>query len=88
MKFNKIMEYLDEMTWNDVKNGGSDHYKNGKSHTEPIDLYVSMGTFNSFALSSIIKYAARSTSSQRPINQKDLDKIIHYACLLKAQGKE
>lgn len=87
MKFSKIMEKIDELEWNDLKNGGSDHYKTGETSIEPIDLYKSNGTLRFFALNSIIKYAFRNTNAEKPINPKDMNKIIHYACLLKASGK-
>lgn len=88
MKFSKVMEVIDEMAWADFKNGGSTHYKADKSGIEPIDLYKSAGTLRDFALCSIIKYAHRNTHDEKPLNQRDLDKIIHYACLLKALGRE
>jgi len=76
---------LDIDGWEKLKVKGSTHYKNGG--VEPIDLYLSAGMFDDFALCSIIKYAFRS----RPDMQLDegtfnanMDKIIHYAELLKA----
>jgi hypothetical protein len=47
-----------------------------------VDLYRSLGLFPAFALCSIIKYASRQTD--KGLNASDLDKIIHYAELLKA----
>jgi len=84
MKYDKLQTILDTLTWEDVKNGGSSHYKKGKDSIEPIDLYLSLGTFPAFALSSIIKYASRSVNLDEGIKEKDIDKIIHYACLLKS----
>ena len=67
-------------TWEEIKRGGSGHYKTGS--VEPIDLYKSIGILQDFAIASIIKYAARQ--KQKGINVSDLDKIIHYAEMLKA----
>jgi hypothetical protein len=67
------------MSWDELKQRGSNHYKNGG--VEPIDLYRSIGALRAFALCSIIKYAARNINY---INDKDMDKIIHYAEMLKA----
>ena len=61
---------------------GSDHYKTGG--VEPIDLYISGGMFRHFALCCIIKYAFRNRDG---INERDMDKIIHYAKLLKQGGE-
>jgi hypothetical protein len=66
--------------WDELKQRGSTHYKS--SGVEPIDLYRSLGLFNDFALASIIKYASRQ--KQKGLNESDLNKIIHYAELLKA----
>ena len=66
-------------TWEEIKRGGSGHYKTGS--VEPIDLYKSIGILQDFAIASIIKYAARQ--KQKGINVSDLDKIIHYAEMLK-----
>ena len=67
-------------TWEEIKQGGSGHYKTGS--VEPIDLYKSLGILPDFAIASIIKYAARQ--KQRGLNESDLSKIIHYAEMLKA----
>jgi len=67
-------------TWEEIKRGGSGHYKTGS--VEPIDLYKSIGILQDFAIASIIKYAARQ--KQKGINVSDRDKIIHYAEMLKA----
>lgn len=64
--------------WEEVKKSGSEHYKGG---VEPIDLYKSGGMLKDFALCNIIKYAYRQRGGP---NHKDLDKIIHYARMLKA----
>lgn len=56
---------------------GSEHYKGGS--IEPIDLMISKGIFEDFALSSIIKYAARFKNTR---NKNDLKKIADYAHIL------
>ena len=70
------------MSWDSLKKAGSDHYKAGE--TEPIDLYKSGGTFQDFAISSIIKYAYRNRRelTNRKVSELDMKKIIHYANLL------
>jgi len=70
-------------TWEELKQQGSKHYKTGG--IEPIDLYRELGIFRGFALSSIIKYAARNVGKgpdENPVSTKDMQKIIHYAELL------
>lgn len=61
---------------------GSDHYKTGG--VEPIDLYKAGGMFRHFALCCIIKYAFRNRDK---VNERDMDKIIHYAKMLKEGGE-
>jgi hypothetical protein len=73
-------EALRNIAWEEVKKGGSQHYKTGG--VEPIDLYKSLGIVKPFAIASIIKYASRNVV--KPINNKDMDKIIHYATMLKS----
>jgi len=66
----------------DVKRKGSDHYKTGG--VEPFDLLESGGILRDFAIGNIIKYAFRNRSQLgRPISKSDMDKIIHYAEVLK-----
>ena len=69
------------LTWDDIKKRGSDHYKTGG--VEPIDLYKDGGMLADFALCSIIKYAYRNKDGVF-VSAKDMDKIIHYAEMLKA----
>ena len=72
-------------TWDSLKEKGNPLYKNGG--IEPIDLYRSMGVLRAFALCSIVKYAARNIGGgpdEAPVNNKDLDKIIHYTELLRS----
>jgi hypothetical protein len=77
---------LKEIAWEEVKKRGSDHYKTGA--IEPIDLYRSLGILRSFCIASIIKYAARNVGNS-PIKNKDMDKISHYAEILKvAYGEQ
>jgi len=73
---------MSKKTWEEIKGSGSDHYKQ-KGEVEPIDLYKSMGILQNFAIASIIKYASRNTM-YRYVKVKDMDKIIHYAEMLKA----
>ena len=70
--------------WKALKNRGSEHYKNSPDSVEPIDLYASGGCFQDFAIGNIIKYAFRNSSKAGSFNPKDMDKVIHYAELLKA----
>ena len=67
-----------EMTWEDIKNKGSAHYKTGR--VEPIDLIKDGGMLQAFAVASIIKYAFRNREGQ--ISKKDMEKIKHYADML------
>jgi predicted phage gp36 major capsid-like protein len=74
-------------SWNELKQQGSAHYKTGD--VEPIDLYKSGDMLHDFALASIIKYAFRSREEEqldRATFLKNMDKIIHYASLLKAEN--
>lgn len=76
-------------TWDELKRRGSDHYKTGS--TECIDLYRSGHMFQEFALASIIKYAFRSREEEdldRATFERNMDKIIHLASLLKADNAE
>ena len=73
------------MTWEELKQQGSDHYKTGG--VEPVDLYRAGGMFRDFALCSIIKYAFRSRLGAALTYEKfdaNMDKIIDYAQKLKA----
>ena len=75
-------------SWEEIKGLGSVHYKPG-GQVEPIDLYLSMGILKEFAIANIIKYASRNVGSDRTVKCKDMDKIIHYAEMLKsAYGEE
>ena len=69
-----------KLTWDELKKKGNAHYKTGG--LEPIDIYKATGMFNHFARCNIIKYAFRLKGKD------DLDKIIHYAQLLKAELEE
>ncbi len=63
---------------------GSSHYKTGD--VEPIDLYRSLGGLRAFAVCSIIKYASRNVGGgwqSKSISIQDMDKIIHFAEILK-----
>ncbi|RLE36898.1 hypothetical protein DRJ17_07665 [Candidatus Woesearchaeota archaeon] len=70
-----------------LKQKGSEHYK--VDGVEPIDLMRSGGMLRDFCIGNIIKYAFRNRSQLgRPISKKDMDKIIHYAEILKALADE
>jgi hypothetical protein len=71
-------------TWEQLKQGGSDHYKTGG--VEPIDLYRSLGILIPFCIASIIKYASRML--KKGVNESDCGKIVHYVRLLMANHKE
>lgn len=72
------------MTWDTIKQAGSAHYKTGS--TEPIDLYKSGEMLRDFALCSIIKYAYRNRcQARREVSASDMDKIVHYASMLKEE---
>jgi hypothetical protein len=71
------------MTWEAIKLKGSKHYKTGG--VEPIDLYRAAGCLKEFALCSIIKYAFRSLTKRR-IDLRDIEKIIHYAEIVREGG--
>ena len=72
-----------ESNWESLKRSGADHYKTGL--IEPIDLYRSGGILKHFAVGNIIKYAYRQREA---ISVSDLDKIIHYAEMLKCLSRE
>lgn len=75
---------LREIAWEEVKQRGSEHYKNGT--IEPIDLYRSLGILKPFCLASIIKYASRNVT--KTVSNRDMEKIEHYAEILKAAEGE
>ncbi len=70
--------------WEKVKKAGERHHKTGG--TEPIDLYKAGGILKPFAIACIIKYAFRNRN--RPILEKDLDKINHYVAMLRVLSHE
>jgi hypothetical protein len=74
--------------WERAKQMGSTHYKN--SGVEPIDLYKAGGYLEHFVIGNIIKYAYRLGKRRQRDKIADLNKIIHYATLLKVdlEGKE
>jgi Protein of unknwon function (DUF3310) len=72
---------MDGKKWDELKKKGSYHYKS--NDVEPIDLYLSNGMFQYFALCSIIKYAYRNADGVF-VSNSDMNKIIHYAEFLKA----
>lgn len=88
MKFLDLMNELSKMQWDDVKMGGSMHYKLGAECVEPIDLYKTSGALRDFAACCIIKYAYRNIRCNGKMSRSDLFKIIHYACLLLVADNE
>lgn len=78
------------MTWDEIKQGGSSHYKAGE--VEPIDLLRDLKPHHSLtalevkALTDNIKYSFRML--QMGTNTKDLGKIQHYTamCQWRLQG--
>lgn len=74
---------MDQDKWNELKRKGSAHYKTGG--IQPIDLYLAMDPegFRSWAIFEITSHALRNLVPREKILE-DLDKIIHYAELLKA----
>lgn len=71
------------MNWEDTKINGSPYYKGG---IEPVDLFKQGEILYDFAIGSIIKYAYRSREDANRKQESKLDdvnKIIHYACMLK-----
>ena len=84
-----IEDVLYDSGWKKLKMGGSNHYKSGT--VEPIDLYKAGNMFHDFACASIMKYAFRSRKEMnlnKELFNKNMDKIIHYASLLKAMREE
>jgi len=57
---------------------GSEHYKTGG--VEPFDLYRAGDMMRDFCVANIIKYGFRNRRELgRPVDQKDIKKIKHYA---------
>lgn len=82
------MEHKDplEQHWAVIKDKGSKHYKG--NDLEPIDLYRSRGTLWLFSLVSIEKYAFRNETGPTEKTVNDMDKIIHYAEMVKFLVRE
>lgn len=68
--------------WNDIKQIGSNHYKTGT--VEPIDLIRAAGYLEGFVGGSIIKYAFRMGRVKRAKAIQDMEKVEHYARIMKA----
>ena len=70
------------MTWEKIKELGSDHYKTGE--IEPIDLFKAGGILHDFSVGNIIKYAYRNRKRLvgDKISRKDMIKIKHYSEIL------
>mgnify|MGYP000848405985 CR=1 FL=1 len=58
------------------KTEGSDHYK---GDIEPVDIMISKGIFEDFAIGNIIKYAFRYKVTR---NLNDLRKAVDYGHML------
>lgn len=74
--------------WMKVKRKGSKHYHGGG--LEPIDLMRAGGLLYPFAISCIMKYAYRNRKANRLVSviKEDMDKIIHYAEMVKVIARE
>lgn len=73
--------------WILLKTKGNYRYKSGG--VEPIDLFKNGDMLQDFALGCIIKYAYRNRSKVSELPSiDDLDKIIHYAEMLKEMVNE
>jgi len=69
------------MNWDEIKQGGSDHYKT--CDIEPIDLFKSGGMLWDKIVADIIKYAYRNRRELgQPVKLKDIEKIHHLADML------
>jgi|SRR5271157_3676523 len=79
---NRPAEVKTELTWTDIKQRGSAHYKIGDGEVEPIDLIKSLGLLRHFAIASIIKYASRSVGKD-VVPDSDINKICHFASMLR-----
>ena len=76
--------------WNQLKQGGSKHYKTGT--VEPIDLYKSVKPHKSisalsiFAFCNVIKYSFRQLT--QGYKKKDCGKIKHYISMIEIENDE
>ena len=77
---------LKDIEWNRLKTEGSAHYH--ATDIQPIDLYKSLGLFRSWAIAEICQHALRNRDEGKPVSNKDMGKIIHYAKLLMAAEGE
>lgn len=71
--------------WKVLKRKGSNHYKAGE--IEPIDLMKAGGLLYPGSIKDIIKYAYRCRPNAGRSTQgilEDMDKVIHYAEMVKA----
>ena len=71
-------------TWAEIKEGGSNHYKGAPCDVEPIDLYRANGILRPWAIGEICQHALRNINEKRPVSVRDMDKIIHFAEMLKS----
>lgn len=76
--------------WDKLKRMGKDHYKSS-SGIEPFDLMKAGGILHDKAIGDIIGYAYRNrrlAGRSVPGTIEDMDKIIHYANVVKALVSE
>ena len=78
------------MTWNEIKQFGSKHYKTGE--LEMIDLYKSEGTLHDWVINEARHHLARNLSKLNTLGTdkciEDMDKVIHYAEMIKCLSME
>lgn len=73
------------MTWDEIKEGGSQHYKNDNGGAELIDVFRDLKPHEDLtalevkALTDVAKYACRMLKNGT--NLKDLQKIQHYTSM-------
>lgn len=78
-----FVDEMDDLTWEECKSIGSDHYKTGD--IEPIDLYdavfphPSLNCMQIKALTDNIKYSFRMLTEG--LNKSDVRKVLHYTLL-------
>ena len=80
-----LTDFLDNLSWADLKHDGSEHYKG--EGVEQVDLYHSIGirTLATWALTGAQRRASRNLKAieaGRDINPVDVKKVIHELCFL------
>lgn len=84
-------DYLKTITWDDLKQSGSDHYKSNGA--EQVDLYksIGLGTLAVWALTGAQRRASRNLQAIErgdEININDIKKIIHELMFLYVELRE